>query len=330
MNEHFMNWVEWAAENVLKKVPSPTILDIILKNNFPEQEALAILQMARTPYVLYSVNKNIKKYQRICSVLNVQNALNKQNPRYLSIKKIDPPTEEEFYKSYWLQGIPVVIRDLSKFWNTKKWSLDYLSDKFGDETVSVQTNRNKDPEYEINSVSHKEDMLLKDYINQIKNTESNDTYMTANNHAFKNTRLKELFEDVGDLPPYLSKDKIGVWHLWVGPKGTVTPLHHDENALLHIQIKGSKRWKLISPFYSHKVYNHRSVFSQVDIYNPDYQKFPEFKDVDILEVVVEEGETMFLPVGWWHAVDSLEPSISISMVNFTFPNSGWPFKKSDL
>ena len=76
MNEHFMNWVEWAAENVLKKVPSPTILDIILKNNFPEQEALAILQMARTPYVLYSVNKNIKKYQRICSVLNVQNALN--------------------------------------------------------------------------------------------------------------------------------------------------------------------------------------------------------------------------------------------------------------
>ena len=42
---------------------------------------------------------------------------------------------------------------------------------------------------------------------------------------------------------------------------------------------------------------------------------PTFKDVKVLEVVVEPGETMFLPLGWWHQVRSLDVSLSFSYSN---------------
>jgi len=39
----------------------------------------------------------------------------------------------------------------------------------------------------------------------------------------------------------------------------------------------------------------------------------------VLEVVVEPGETMFLPLGWWHQVRSLDVSLSFSYSNLALP-----------
>ena len=40
----------------------------------------------------------------------------------------------------------------------------------------------------------------------------------------------------------------------------------------------------------------------------------------MLEVVVEPGETVFLPLGWWHQVTSLDVSLSFSFSNLALPN----------
>jgi ribosomal protein L16 Arg81 hydroxylase len=37
-------------------------------------------------------------------------------------------------------------------------------------------------------------------------------------------------------------------------------------------------------------------------------------------VVVEPGETVFLPLGWWHQVTSLDVSLSFSYSNLAVPN----------
>lgn len=42
------------------------------------------------------------------------------------------------------------------------------------------------------------------------------------------------------------------------------------------------------------------------------------------ELVVEAGEALFLPAGWWHQVDALSPSISVTVLEFAWPNDyGW-------
>jgi ribosomal protein L16 Arg81 hydroxylase len=38
-------------------------------------------------------------------------------------------------------------------------------------------------------------------------------------------------------------------------------------------------------------------------------------------VVVEPGETLFVPLGWWHQVEALDTSLSISFTNLDVPNS---------
>jgi len=41
----------------------------------------------------------------------------------------------------------------------------------------------------------------------------------------------------------------------------------------------------------------------------------------VLEVVAEPGDTVFLPLGWWHQVTSLDVSLSFSFSNLSVPNN---------
>jgi ribosomal protein L16 Arg81 hydroxylase len=68
------------------------------------------------------------------------------------------------------------------------------------------------------------------------------------------------------------------------------------------------------------LYNFNGVFSPIDVDKPDLARFPLFADVTMLEVVVEAGETVFLPLGWWHQVTSLDVSLSFSFSNLNIPN----------
>ena len=218
----------------------------------------------------------------------------------------------------------MVIRGIADDWPAlTKWNFEYFKSNFGDIEIEIQEDRDADEYYEINSVSHRKKTSLKDFIDRIQNSGpgTNNFYMTANNHAIAHTPLQTLLEDTGFMPAYAAKpERVGFWHLWMGPKGTKTPLHHDENGLLHLQIKGRKTWKFISPLEAPNIYHRVAVFSNVDIYNLDLEKYPLMKEVKILEVTVEEGEAMFLPQGWWHAVEALDNSISLAMVAFEWPN----------
>ena len=40
----------------------------------------------------------------------------------------------------------------------------------------------------------------------------------------------------------------------------------------------------------------------------------------MLEVVAEPGDTVFLPLGWWHQVSALDVSLSFSYSNIAVPN----------
>jgi ribosomal protein L16 Arg81 hydroxylase len=68
--------------------------------------------------------------------------------------------------------------------------------------------------------------------------------------------------------------------------------------LFHTQIVGRKRWRFVSPLETPRLYNYYDVYSPVDIDRPDLYRYPDFAKVTVLDVVVEPGETMFLPLGW--------------------------------
>ena len=47
---------------------------------------------------------------------------------------------------------------------------------------------------------------------------------------------------------------------------------------------------------------------------------PALRSMLIKQVVVEPGDALFIPAGWWHRVTSLDVSISFSLLSFRRPN----------
>jgi hypothetical protein len=64
--------------------------------------------------------------------------------------------------------------------------------------------------------------------------------------------------------------------------------------------------------------NHK--ISQVDYFNPDYERFPLFREVRPVTITVEEGETLFFPSGWWHTTRIHEPCISFGRAQLNGSN----------
>ncbi|EDV20524.1 uncharacterized protein TRIADDRAFT_31789 [Trichoplax adhaerens] len=93
-------------------------------------------------------------------------------------------------------------------------------------------------------------------------------------------------------------------------------LDPDDNFLA--MIRGRKRVRLYGcqtqPLYPNPLGSKgRTIQSQVDCDNPDYQKFPLFHNSQCQEYVLESGEMLFIPAFCWHQVTSLDTSISINM-----------------
>ena len=123
-------------------------------------------------------------------------------------------------------------------------------------------------------------------------------------------------------PTLLGHGKLYSTMFWFGPKGCVTPLHHDPMDNLFFQYVGRKRVLLYPPqkqgtlkdlYYAGKGHSIQDNTSAVDVENPDINKFPNFAEAPAAqEALVGPGDVLFIPKRWWHHVRSLETSVSVN------------------
>jgi hypothetical protein len=133
-----------------------------------------------------------------------------------------------------------------------------------------------------------------------------------------------------DLPPYLGNlelrelnrlchwpgyfDKMGPPRFWLGPAGTVTPLHCDYDDNIFAQIWGTKRIFLAPPHHDEFLYTSEAnaiLFgSPFDPDAPDFDKFPLARQATMIECVVNPGDLLYVPAGWYHQVRALTFSLS--------------------
>ena len=110
----------------------------------------------------------------------------------------------------------------------------------------------------------------------------------------------------------------------MGPKGTKSKLHYDSDHNLFTQIFGRKLVTLISPEQSKKCYPvHRTWYdgySPIDVLDPDLAKYFLFSDVVMLQAILEPGDILYIPKGWWHDIRSLDPSISVIFWWISWPD----------
>jgi hypothetical protein len=120
-------------------------------------------------------------------------------------------------------------------------------------------------------------------------------------------------------------------NVWLGPRGTRTPLHTDPYHNIFCQVVGHKYVRLYPPEATESVYPrgvdengiNESNTSKVEI-RLDYARvgnvaveeegrFPLFlAQKEYCEAVVGPGECLYIPAGWWHYIESLTASYSVS------------------
>lgn len=114
---------------------------------------------------------------------------------------------------------------------------------------------------------------------------------------------------------------------WLGPPGTKTPLHTDPHHNILCQVVGYKYIRLYNPLWTKYLYPAGVDAAGVDMGNTslvdvkvwrgdvdeeEKKKFPEFGKAEYLEAVLGPGECLYIPLGWWHYVESLTASFSVS------------------
>jgi Cupin-like domain len=267
--------------------------------------------------------ENTQSLQKIESVLDIQRGLLSLLPSAGQVERRREVRRGEFLARYYARNTPVVLMDIADTWQARSaWTLDYLEQQLGDETVEIMMNRDSDRGYERRGERHRTRLKFREYISYLReNPTGNDRYLVANNGLLDLPAAKRLREDFESPAEYLDEAmSSGRIFLWLGPAGTVTPLHHDVMNIIIVQVMGRKRITLIDPLRARYVYNDDGVYSLVDAANPDYSRCPLYAYADPITVILEPGDALFIPVGWWHHVESLDLSASLSFTNFVFPN----------
>jgi len=223
-------------------------------------------------------------------------------PAISAVPRLGPLSGAQF-RAQAAQGLPFLIEGIVGRWPICKLTPDVLRERFGEVAVRARVG---------------------DYINTA----------FAPDRAMQDMSMRaylDLVDDCGDsLPPYCGNvelralnslchwpgyfEKMGPPRFWIGPAGTVTPLHCDYDDNIFAQIWGSKRIFLCPPHHEEFLYaseaNPVLFGSPFNPEAPDFERYPLARQAALVEVIVQPGDMLYVPAGWYHQVSALSFSLS--------------------
>ncbi|HET6846784.1 MAG TPA: cupin-like domain-containing protein [Anaerolineales bacterium] len=103
--------------------------------------------------------------------------------------------------------------------------------------------------------------------------------------------------------------------VWISNRSMIAT-HFDNYHNLACVVGGSRRFTVFPPGQAGNLYvgpllktPGGSPISVVDLRQPDYTRFPKFRQAleSAQEATLEPGDAIYIPILWWHGVESLEP-----------------------
>lgn len=308
------DWREWVAENLVAGVDATDLQASLVARGVSASLARAEVEgIARSP-LLTSYRRLARRAQQLELVATLQRVHLAFAEAPEAIERRTWPAAREFFDRYYALNTPAVFTDVVERWPAAIWTPESLRERLTDVRMDVCTGREADPEPDRNFASHVESMTFAELVDRVRAAGvSNDIYLIANNRALQRPELACLLEDVAPDPSIFDPDrKEQASSLWVGPAGTVTPLHHDVSNILFCQIYGSKRVTLIPPCEVSLLDGLRGFYAA--------PAHPPVPNVAARVVELAPGEALFIPAGWLHHVEALSVSINFSLLCFRRPN----------
>ncbi|WNH10226.1 cupin-like domain-containing protein [Thalassobellus suaedae] len=245
--------------------------------------------------------------------MNIKEEILLKSKKVEQVSKLDSKT---FKKDYFNKKT-VLIKGLAKNWKaTQHWDLDFFLNQEGDNDIELLSGN-----FIQGNNSYKSDSF-KNFIHKLIESEKNgkafDEYLTTLNIFNYYPNLKKAV----DFSLFENHTTINDITAWIGPSGTISGFHRDTGKNMYAQIKGKKMFIICSPkfnknIYPSKKYINGGMASEIDLNNYDKEKHPKFQNIQFETVILEPGDVLHVPSKWWHYVESLDSSISISNFGYS-------------
>lgn len=231
------------------------------------------------------------------------------------VDKVEDISPDDFKQNYYEAMKPLVITGLVKRWPAfTKWNWDYFIKMVGNEEVGVYNNIKSDSYTPINTADGY--MKFGEYLEKVKAgpVELRIFLFNIFQHA------PGIINDF-TWPDELMKGFVKKYPmLFVGGQGSITHMHFDIDMshILHTQFMGKKRVLLFPHEEQFKLYRKPwEVLSLANYANYkeefDYEKFPAARLAQGYEVILEHGDTLFMPAGYWHHMEYIDAGFAMSL-----------------
>jgi histone arginine demethylase JMJD6 len=234
----------------------------------------------------------------------------------------------EFETEYVARTRPVILTDATAHWDARsKWSFENFEQRFADKEV-----RFDDKAWRVGS-----------FIRELRGSSGVRGKVPYLKMVKLDEQFHELRADIGDLKlakhnrlasrllPRTMRIDRGFVAVFVGTKGSGFSTLHWDLGYLHVfisQIVGDKEAILFRPEDTPFLYanpEQPNLSTLPDPFEVDLAKFPAFAKANAIRVTVKQGETLFLPGGWWHATYIDHPNIAIA--ESTLDHFNWRVRK---
>lgn len=235
-----------------------------------------------------------------------------------SVDKVENISPGDFKNNYYLPKKPLVITGLAKKWPAyNKWTWEYFKGIVGDKKVGLYNNVKSDAYTPINTADDYK--TFGEYIDMIQSGPAAWRIFLFNIFSHAPELVKDFSWPEELMTGFVKKYPM----LFTGGATSITHMHFDIDLshILHTQFAGKKRVLLFQHEEQHKLYRKPfEVLSLADFSNysegsgnPDYEKFPALKYATGYELIMEPGDTLFMPAGYWHHMEYLESGFAMSL-----------------
>jgi hypothetical protein len=243
----------------------------------------------------------------VASIAGMRDAIRRASrdlPVISDVPRVGVPDAAAFH-ALAAKGLPFIITGLVGTWPLCALTPQALRDEFGTLPVRARVGDYVNTAFAPDRAM--QDMSLRDYLDLVADADADPELPPY----VGNLEMRPL-NRLCHWPAYFKK--MGPPRFWLGPARTVTPLHCDYDDNIFAQIRGAKRIFLAPPHHDEFLYPREAnaiLFgSPFDPEAPDFDRFPLARQAAVTECIVQAGEMLYVPAGWYHQVRALTFSLS--------------------
>lgn len=227
---------------------------------------------------------------------------------------------EDFWQRYYASGRPVLLRNGVSAWPAMaKWGAPYFRSVAGSAQVKLRSHPSGIFDYNAKSALGIPTTVQTSFAQAMQKILCDQASIHYVQQQSMEQGFPQLLQDIDfQLLDTLPAKRV-VTNLWVGSQGCKSPLHFDQSENFLAQVAGTKQVTLFAPAQSEYLYpaigDNLPHCSRVDVFDPDLATFPLFARAMAsgYSARLAKGDILYIPMRWWHAVESLSFSISVNI-----------------